>query len=99
MAVKLDFYHINSINGLKQPINGVYSFGNMFKGNQSRACFTVFNSGDTPAISPIVTIKPYPTENEDDEVNQEPVDWKRLSFMEASNYGYKLELPDIQPNS
>ena len=98
MTVKLYVYNINSINGLKQPTNGVYSFGNMFKGNQARSCFTIFNSGDTPAISPVVTIKPYPTDN-DEEPNMEPVNWKRLSFMEASNYGYKLELPDIQPNS
>ena len=72
MTVKLDVYNINSINGLKQPTNGVYSFGNMFKGNQARSCFTIFNSGDTPAISPVVTIKPYPTDN-DGEPNMEPV--------------------------
>lgn len=96
MAVKLDFYEVDQKTGLKKPINGAYSFGNIFKGNQKKACFTVFNSGDTPAINPVVSIKEYPSESTD---YTEAVTWKRLSFMEASNYGYKLELPDIEPNS
>lgn len=96
MTVKLDFYEVDQKTGIKRPIDGAYSFGNIFKGNQKKACFTIFNSGDTPAITPIVSVKEYPSE---DNKYKEAADWKRISFMESSNYGFKLDLPDIQPNS
>lgn len=98
MSVNLEFYEVDPTTGLKTLIsNNNYSFGNLFKGSQTRACFTIKNTGDSTAVSPIVRITEFPSVT--DVKYTDAVTWKRLSFMETTNYGYQLNLPDIKPNS
>lgn len=94
MAVKLEYYLIDEASGTKQKLGGSLSFGNMFKGSQSKIPITIFNAGDTTAYSPVVTIKQYPGSK-----YNECYTWKKLSFDKTDGYQYTLTLPDIPPNS
>ena len=94
MAVDLQYYLVDQTNGQKSRINDVVSFGNMFKGSQSKVCITVFNAGDTTAVSPVMEIQQYPTGN-----YSECHQWKQISMNETDGYSRRLELPDIKPNS
>lgn len=94
--VILEFYQVDPVTGLKTPVLGNYNFGNIFKGNQKRVCFTIKNVGDTDAIDPVASIKEYPA-SEDGKISYEDAkSWKRLSFMETTNYDYQLQLPTIK---
>lgn len=75
-------------------MNDTLSFGNIFKGSQSKLAFTIFNAGDTTAVSPTMEIQQYPTGG-----YTECYQWKKISLSENDGYGIKLSLPDIAPNS
>ena len=94
MAVDLEFYSIDEASGAKTKLNDVYGFGNLFKGTQKRVPITIFNNGDSPAITPKARIAQYPTGG-----YTECFKWKKLSFMKNGNYTTSLELPDIAPQS
>lgn len=97
MTVKLDFYTVDNVTGTKKKINNIYDFQDIFKGNQAKVKMTIFNSGDTPAVKPVISVKPYEDDYGTD--YSECVKWKKLSFMENSNFQDALALPDIQPNA
>lgn len=93
MAVDLEFYQVDPYTKQKTLIVNGYSLGNLFKGSQSKFAFTIYNKGDTTAVSPLVSFKRYQGSSE------EPLKWKSVSFMENTNYADSLSLPDIKPNS
>lgn len=94
MTVKLEYYQIDPSSKRKNQIMGALSFGNMFKGTNKKVPITIFNAGDTEAISPVVSIQEYP-----DGSFTEPYKWKKVSFDEAKNYQNTLKLPTIKPGS
>lgn len=92
MAVNLEYYEIDEASGVKTEINAV-SFGNMFKGTRKKIPITIFNKGDTTAVSPVVTVKQFPNGS------NECYTWKKVSFDKEKNFGTTLKLLDIEPNS
>ena len=94
MTVQLEYYLVDQQTGQKQKMNDTLSFGNIFKGSQSKLAFTIFNAGDTTAVSPTMEIQQYPTGG-----YTECYQWKKISLSENDGYGIKLSLPDIAPNS
>lgn len=94
LTVKLEYYQIDETSGMKVKLNDTLSFGNMFKGTQKKIPITIFNSGDTTAVSPVVSIAQYPLGNYVDCFK-----WKKISFDKEKNYSISLKLPDIQPKS
>lgn len=92
MAVKLEYYQIDPASKNKTKITSALSFGNMFKGTNKKIPITIFNAGDTEAVSPVISIKEYPDGN-----SQEPYKWKKVSFDEHKNYTTSLSLPNIKP--
>lgn len=94
MTVDLQYYLVDQQTGQKTRINDAISFGNIFKGSQSKVAFTIFNAGDTVAVSPTMEIQQYPTGG-----FTECYQWKQISLSETDGYGIKLKLPDIKPNS
>ena len=94
MAVDLKYYLVDQQTGQRTLMNDTLAFGNLFKGSQSKLAFTIFNEGDTVAVSPTLEIMQYPTGDFD-----ECYQWKRISLSENDGYGIKITLPDIQPNS
>ena len=84
---------VYSIIGDASDATNGYSLGNLFKGSQTKFSFTIFNNGDTTAVSPVVSFKRYQGGS------SEPVTWKKVSFMENTNYDDSLDLPDLEPNS
>ena len=92
MAVKLEYYQIDPVSKNKTKITSALSFGNMFKGTNKKIPITIFNAGDTEAVSPVISIKEYPDGN-----YQEPYKWKKVSFDEHKNYTTSLNLPNIKP--
>lgn len=93
MSAKLEFYTVDIANGKRTKIEGAMAFGNLFKGTQTRVPITIFNNGDTTAYKPVCSIKQYP------DGEYAPVEWKKLSFNQNTDYGVSLELPDIEPKS
>lgn len=93
MTANLQFYHYDPSTKQKTLITNGYNMGKLFKGSQSKFAFTIVNTGDTAAVSPIISFKRYQNNN------TEPIAWKKVSFMENSNYVDELALPDIEPNS
>lgn len=93
MAVDLKFYHYDVNTKQKTLITNGYNLGNLFKGSQKKFSFTIYNDGDTTAVSPFVSFKRYQSNSD------KPIEWKSVSFMENSNYDKGLELPDIKPKS
>lgn len=93
MAVDLQFYQYDVATKQKTLITNGYNMGNIFKGGQSKFSFAIYNNGDTTAVSPIISFKRYQNSS------NEPVTWKKVSFMENSNYGDTLQLPDIKAKS
>lgn len=94
MTVDLEFYQIDETNGQKVKLGDAVSFSNMFKGTQKRIPITVFNSGDTIAVSPRVFIEEYPSGK-----YTECYKWKKLSFDKDKNFTTSLKLSDIEPKS
>ena len=93
MSVDLKFYHYDVNTKQKTLITNGYNLGNLFKGSQKKFSFTIYNDGDTTAVSPFVSFKRYQSNSD------KPIEWKSVSFMENSNYDKGLELPDIKPKS
>lgn len=92
--VDLEYYQIDEASGLKTKLNNAMSFGNMFKGTRQLIPITVYNNGDTPAVSPTVSIAEYPGGN-----NAESYKWKKISFSKTDGFTTSLKLPDIEPKS
>lgn len=86
--VNLEYFKVDE-QGKKAPIQGALGFGSMFKGSRKKVPITIFNSGDTPAVSPEISIREYPGGY------SEPYKWKKVSFDENKNFGTSLKLPDI----
>lgn len=93
MAVKLEYYQIDPTTKERTPITGALSFGNMFKGAGKKIPITIFNAGDTEAVSPVISIKEYPSGN-----YKEPYTWKKVSFDERKDFTNSLRLPNLKPN-
>lgn len=92
--VDLEYYSIDEASGLKTKLNNAMSFGNIFKGTRKLVPITIFNNGDTTAVSPSVSIQEYPIGN-----YTECYKWKKISFSKTDGYVTNLKLPDIQPKS
>ena len=92
--VNLEYYQIDEASGAKIKLSNAMSFGNMFKGTRQLIPITIFNNGDTPAVSPQVSIAEYPGGK-----HGESYKWKKISFSKTDGFGTSLKLPDIQPQS
>lgn len=90
MTVKLEYYRIDEASGQKDKLNDVLGFGNMFKGTQKKIPITILNTGDTDAVSPVVSVGQY-----GDNFN-ECYKWKKISFDKNQNFVTSLKLPDIK---
>lgn len=93
MAVKLEYYKIDEASGQKEKLNDVLGFGNMFKGTQRKIPITIFNTGDTDAVSPVVSVGQYSNNF------SECYKWKKISFDKNQNFTTSLKLPNIKANS
>lgn len=94
MAVNLEYYKIDEASNSKIKINNALEFGAIFKGTQKKIPITIFNSGDSPAISPEVTLTKHP-----DGKYEDAFKWKKISFDKDKDYGISLKLPDIEPGT
>lgn len=92
--VKLEYYKVDEVTGLKEKINNIYSFGNLFKGSQKQIPISIKNVGDTDAISPVITMKQYVSE--DGKSYPEAYKWKKLGYSKDTITEVELKLPDIK---
>lgn len=92
--VRLEYYKVDEATGLKEKINNIYSFGNLFKGSQKQIPISIKNVGDTDAISPVITMKQYVSE--DGKSYPEAYKWKRLGYSKDTITEVELRLPDIK---